>query len=176
MRNKPFILFITGVSCSGKSSLYDSLKRSKRILASIIIHDIDENGIPAAGLGPWRIFRVEELFHKAIQNYKKGKSTIICGISLPHEVIDSKQYTNSLNIYFLLLQISHKEYKKRSTERHKKYGGYNLKKSFRDNKKLTRKLNHQIKNQKNHFIINTEKYTRRKTLEEMIKIIRKLNK
>jgi len=176
MRNKPFILFITGISCSGKSSLYKSLKRSKRIPKSIIIHDIDENGVPEVGRDPWRSFRVEELFHKAIQNAKKRISTIICGISLPHEVIDSPQYQTSYNIDFLLLDISHKEHTERSKARHKRYGGYNLKKSIRDNKQLSRRLKSQIINQKNHFIINTEKYTKRKTLNKIINIIKKLNK
>ncbi len=174
MRNKPFILFITGISCSGKSSIYKSLKRSKRIPKSIIIHDIDENGVPAVGLDPWRSFRIEELFYEAIQNYKQGKSTIVCGISLPHEIIESIQYKFSLNIHFLLLQTPLTEHIKRNRIRHKRYGGYNLKKSIKANKELANKLRNQVINQKHHFIINTIQLNKRNTLDACLKVIKKI--
>src|SRR5579883_1367251 len=94
---KPFILFITGVSAAGKTTVFERLKKDTS-LANIAVHDIDENGIPLVGLTPWRAFRVEELFYNATQNFKDGQSTIICGVSFPHEVIESRYFKQKYNV------------------------------------------------------------------------------
>ena len=68
-------------------------------------HDIDEHGVPPAGSGSWRLFRVEELLFEATNRLKQDISTVICGITQPHEVIRSKFYDPTLNVHFLLLDI-----------------------------------------------------------------------
>jgi hypothetical protein len=100
----PFILFITGASASGKSTLYNSL-RADEGLAHLRFHDIDEDGVPRAGGGPWRQFRVEELFYEATEALKEGYSTVICGITKPHEVIESLNFNPDDRVHFLVIEI-----------------------------------------------------------------------
>jgi hypothetical protein len=101
---QPFILFISGSSASGKTTLYDSLQADPS-LAHLRFHDIDENGVPPVGRGPWRQFRVEELLYEATEALREGVSTVICGISKPHEVIESAYFDPGDRIHFLVLEI-----------------------------------------------------------------------
>ena len=115
--NSPFILFITGISGSGKSMLFNELKKSKAIGSDIVLHDIDENGVPKAGRKHWRQYRVEELFFEGVENVRKGKSTIICGIAYPFEVIDSDFYSPKVNLHFLFLETSYRNFLERTITR-----------------------------------------------------------
>jgi hypothetical protein len=104
MQKAPFILYITGISTAGKTTTYEALKSDPE-LSYLEFHDIEENGVPPAGSGSWRVFRVEELLFGATNRLKQGTSTVICGITQPHEVIRSKFYDPTLNVHFLLLDI-----------------------------------------------------------------------
>ncbi|HKR81534.1 MAG TPA: hypothetical protein VJR27_00870 [Candidatus Saccharimonadales bacterium] len=94
MQTKPFILFITGISTAGKTTTYEALKADPS-LQHLSFHDIDENGVPRAGSGPWRLFRVEELLLDAVNTQKQGNASVICGMTSPHEVVRSKFYSPS---------------------------------------------------------------------------------
>lgn len=97
---KAFILFITGISGSGKTYLYENLKKNTKF-DNITFHDIDENGVPEVGRTHWRPFRIEEMLNTALKDYKKEKSSVLCGISKPDEVLDFKYVKPTHNIHFL---------------------------------------------------------------------------
>jgi len=96
---KPFVLFVTGVSASGKTTLYESL-RGDKAFGGIIFHDIDENGVPPVGRTPWRKFRVEELLYESVLALGQGQATVVCGIVKPHEVVESRYFKPSDNVLF----------------------------------------------------------------------------
>ncbi len=160
--SNPFILFITGVSTAGKTTVYEKLKRDKS-LSNVDIRDIDEDGIPPIGLTPWRAFRIEQLFYEAANNFKQGTSTIVCGVSFPNEIISSKLYNKKYNIHFLLLEIPYPVFKYRIDERievARKKGDSNeiFKKEnyqglLRHTKTLIKKMNDAIANQRNGHIL-----------------------
>lgn len=164
-KSKPFIIFITGISCSGKTYLFDSLqKRSK--YSSISFHDIDENGVPEVGRKHWRPYRVEELLHNAIREYKDGKSSVLCGISNPSEIFNFKYFTPSINVHFLLLDIPMNTYQTRIEER--------LKNSNEDidhteleiaTKKLKQRLLNQVSSLRNGHVIKAGRMSK----DEMVK-------
>src|SRR3989344_2489838 len=114
--SRAYILFITGTSGSGKTTLYESL-RSDKDLNGVEFHDIDENGVPTVGSGPWRKYRVENLLYEAAQRQKNGISTVVCGIALPHEILESKYYKPSCNVHILLIETSPKQIRERLKSR-----------------------------------------------------------
>jgi len=109
----PYILFITGCSGSGKTTLYDGLRINQKIAKTISFHDIDEEGVPPVGRGPWREFRVEQLLFNAVNNATHGTSTIICGITFPHEVMESLYFPPNIPVYFITLRTSKEKIRER---------------------------------------------------------------
>ncbi len=112
----PFIAFITGSSASGKTTLYESLRKDSD-LNDIYFHDIDEDGIPPVGRGPWREYRVEQLLFDAVNAAKTGHSTIICGNTFPHEVLESRYYDPTLQIHLIALRTTDVKLRQRILER-----------------------------------------------------------
>lgn len=112
----PQIVVVTGTSTSGKTTLYESL-RADGDFSGVAFHDIDEHGIPPVGLGPWREYRVEHLMFDAQARLEKGQSTIICGITKPHEVLESTHLKQDTPISFILVEISDEQIEKRLRER-----------------------------------------------------------
>jgi hypothetical protein len=99
------IIFLTGVSTAGKTTLHEGLRKDPD-LAHVEFHDIDEDGVPAAGSGNWRQFRVELLLHEAAARFRsEGKSTVICGVTIPHEAIESGSYPEDIPVHFVLLEV-----------------------------------------------------------------------
>lgn len=164
MNRPPFILFLTGISTSGKTTVYEAL-RVDRQLRDVEIRDIDEVGAPAAGLGPWRLFRVEELFLQAIVRFRDGESTIICGVTVPHEVLTSKLYEPALNVHFLLLNVPLNVFRQRIEERrreHQKSSALTLEATpyywethALHSRRLARELLNEVSNLKNGHLIDT---------------------
>jgi broad-specificity NMP kinase len=182
--NKPFILFVTGVSAAGKTTVYEGLKED-RALKNIEVRDLDENGVPLVGLTPWRAFRVEELFYQAVNSYKKGKSTIICGVTFPGEVIESKYYQQKYNVHFLLLTLNYETFKTRIDERildAEKTGEVNesLKKgNYRDllshTKRLINKFENIVANLRNGYVIDTSNMRKEELLDNTKKIVKQIS-
>lgn len=109
-----FIMFVTGVSTAGKTTVYRALKNR---MPDVDVRDIDENGIPDAGTGHWRKFRVELLLHEAVKSLEAGRSTIVCGATFPHEVTWADDFSFNLNLWFVMLQVSGDQIHDRLTER-----------------------------------------------------------
>lgn len=159
-----FILFVTGISAAGKTTLYEILKRDDN-LSGIEVHDIDENGTPLVGLTPWRAFRVEELLYNAVNDFNQGNSSIICGVSFPNEIIESRYYNQKYNIHFLLLEIPYDVFKQRIDSRIKaaEANGQiseslrkeNYQEFLSHTKRLIKKLNDAVTNQRNGHIVNS---------------------
>ncbi len=111
-RIRPFIVFVTGVSAAGKTTMFELLKRDPAF-KGVVVRDIDENGVPPVGLSHWRLYRIEELLYQAIQAQKNDISTIICGVCFPGEIIESKYYRMRANIQFVLLRVTFAVFQKR---------------------------------------------------------------
>lgn len=171
---KPFILFITGISASGKTTLYEELKKIKELEKTVRFHDIDENGVPPYGRTHWRPFRVEELLSEAIKNFSQGLSTVIVGITQPEEVFSSKQYTQELNVNFLLVEVEFEEFRNRIENRLKKSNDKSLEADLQSvvvaNQDLAKKLHNNVNALKNGYTINSSKLS----IDEMTKKVLEL--
>lgn len=99
------IFFVTGVSTAGKTTLYHAL-REDADLDHVEIRDIDEDGVPPAGSGHWRKFRIELLLHEAAERWRDvGRSTVICGATIPSEVIESGSFPTYVPVRFILVDV-----------------------------------------------------------------------
>ncbi len=177
-KSRPFILFITGISGSGKTTVFEKFSKDLSLKASSIeFREIDEKKVPPVGRSHWRQYRVEELLYQAIKNLKKGKSTVICGITLPQEIINSRLYKPSFNIHFLLLDIPISLFSKRVKERIKKT---KEEKNWEELKYSTKKLSTRLKNQvvsyKNGLVLDVGKKNVDEIFKDVFSLMRKLQK
>jgi hypothetical protein len=184
MANKPFILFITGTSASGKTTIYERLKNDPQ-LQGIIFHDIDEHGVPQVGREVWRRYRVEELLYNAIGDIKEERSSVICGIANPHEIIESRYYQPAYNIHFLLVETAFETIRKRLLQRieaqtAKGVFDESFSESFKDelltgNKEWKRILASAVANQKNGNIIDASELSIEDMYAQTRQIIDRIN-
>lgn len=82
------VFFITGTSGSGKTTLTHYLK-SKLPKDLFEVYDFDENGVPANPDKTWRQETTDSWLIKAQENSAEHKSTVICGVTVPSEVLSS---------------------------------------------------------------------------------------
>ena len=80
------IFFITGTSGAGKSTLVDLLEQ---LLAKnqFAVHDFDAFGVPDDATPAWRQETSEHWLKIANAYAAAGKSTVICGVCVPTEII-----------------------------------------------------------------------------------------
>lgn len=181
---KPFIVFITGVSTSGKTTLYESLQKDTDF-KEVVFHDIDENGVPDVGRIDWRKFRVEELLYEAIGRQEaQGSSTVICGITFPHEVIESRYYKPEYNVHFIYLENSFEQFEERAmkrVEKHLQNGKFD--ESFNpDNtqemlvvvKQQYRILHNSIVNQRNGHLLSVSNLDKQQMHSEAVRLIHEI--
>ncbi len=149
------IIFVTGVSTAGKTTVYETLRKDPD-LADVEFHDIDEDGVPPAGRSPWRQFRVEQLLHEAVERHNsQGTPTVICGISKPHEVIESQAWTYLIPIHFILLDISVPILTKRLRARLEGHASEaDIVATIQGNRLLSEVLRKSVENQRNGAIAN----------------------
>jgi hypothetical protein len=166
------IIFITGVSTAGKTTAYKTLRRDPD-LAGIEFHDIDEDGIPAAGSGPWRHFRVELLLHEAVTRFKEeGTPTVICGLTKPHEAIESGSFPDDIPVHFALVDIPMATIRKRLEAR---LGGRvskdSLEMAIQGNQNLSHLMRKSVQGQRNGLIVNPARLSRTKVCQLLKSII-----
>jgi RNase adaptor protein for sRNA GlmZ degradation len=113
---QPFIAFLTGSSASGKSTAFETLKDDPD-LAAFGFHDIDEIDVPPVAHGPWGTYRELHLFYNAKQALKDGRSSVICGLTRPHELLIDRVYDSNLPVYFVLLEASDAQISERLSKR-----------------------------------------------------------
>ena len=136
------IIFITGSSGVGKSTLLKKLKSSLSA-EKYAMYDFDELGVPLDADNGWRIDTTKIWLAKAEENIKNGITTIIAGLTYPKEVMN---LTNNKNIKFFILKVSENELRKRlfsyrfSTderiEKLKKYEGVTPEEFIVNNRKM----------------------------------------
>ncbi len=144
---RELIVFITGVSGVGKSSVVPKLRE---LMPSIAIHDFDEVVVPEDVDVAWRLKTTDHWLKQAKENLLKGKSSIICGVSRPEEVISSSEYNQTMNLRFGLIKISNSLIQERLTERG------NDSELILANINWAEVLEKEVKATKNHSIINGE--------------------
>lgn len=144
---REIIVFITGVSGVGKSAIVPKLKE---ILPSFAIHDFDEVGVPEDVDIAWRLRSTDYWLKEAKENITKGKSTIICGVSRPEEIMNSSEFKHTINLRFGLIKISDNLIRKRLAERG------NDSELIQANINWAKVLEEEVKATKNHSIINGE--------------------
>jgi hypothetical protein len=116
----PFIFFITGASGSGKTTLYESLREDPDF-SGVDFHDIDEDGVPPVGRGPWGLYRVEQLLYDATKAFDAGRSTVICGLTRPSQVIESVYFGRRYRVSFLLVRVKDEFIQERLKDRSEKH-------------------------------------------------------
>ncbi len=142
---KPTVFFITGTSGSGKSTLVSILKDD---LPLAEVHDFDEGGVPDGADENWRIQRTNQWLEKAVEYTQKGKSTIICGVSVPKEIKNSPFYSKSLDVHYGFIYVDENEIRRRLQAR-----GWQ-EKLIEDNIAWSAHLGSYVKSEKNHYIVD----------------------
>jgi hypothetical protein len=167
------IVFVTGVSTAGKTTTYEKLRKDPE-LSHIAFHDIDEDGIPRAGTGAWRQFRVELLLHEAVQRFYSAerKSTVICGVTKPHEVIESGAFPDVLPVHFILIDVTLANIRKRLAERiGSRYPADDVEYITQSNRLLSHTLRKSVSCQRNGVIFDPARMSRTKMCQEIKALI-----
>ena len=164
--NKPFIIVVTGVATSGKSTLLAQLRLDGTI-RGVKFLDMDRAKLPQENREIWRLARLEKLFRRAVDNNQNSQSSIIFGIGLPSEIINSSAYSTDLSVGYILLTLPIKDYENRMKRRIIKQLGtgafrrHYVKQWNSENLAYTRELSRQLKkevgHQANKLIIDTSK-------------------
>ena len=152
-------IFITGAEGTGKTSLLPYLKKD----LNFEIHDFDEVGVPSNPPLQWRLDTTKYWLKIANENKKKGKNTLIAGLIFPEEVERYDEY-GSLNIEFILLDISKEERKKRLVKRKSEQELIEESERINELKKQFEKTKFKTN------IINVNSKTIEETAEEIIKL------
>jgi dephospho-CoA kinase len=147
-KQKGVVVFITGVSGVGKSTLVPVLKE---VFPTFAVHDFDEVGVPLDVDVAWRLSTTDHWLREAKTNLAKGISTIICGLSSPNEVLNSDEFNKFLNLRFGIIKISEDQLRKRLKKR-----GYNSE-LIQDNLNWVKVLEKETQEIKNHIILNGER-------------------
>lgn len=150
------ITFVTGISTAGKTTLYETL-REDTDLNHVEFHDIDEDGVPPAGSGHWRKFRIELLLHEAAERFRAGgPPTVICGATLPHEVIESASFPKDVPIHFILIDVEVSAMRERLRERiGHRVSADSLEMSIQSNRVLRDVLDNAIRSLRNGCVIES---------------------
>ena len=159
---KAAVFFITGTSGSGKSTLVKLLKKE---LPLVEVHDFDEGGVPEGADEKWRRKRTEKWVKKARIYRQTGKSTVICGVSVPAEVRGSSAYDRSLNVNFGFIHVNEGEIRRRLASR----GWGRLR--IQDNINWAKHLEKCVKAEKNHIILSGEKNPPKRLTEKFVEWI-----
>jgi hypothetical protein len=166
------IIFITGVSTAGKTTLYEALRKDPD-LVDIEFHDIDEDGVPPAGSGSWRTFRIELLLHEAVARFQlSGRPTVICGCTKPSEAIESGPFPEDIPVHFILIDVPVATMRKRLGER---IGGRvsadSLEMSVQSNRILSHALRKSVSSLRNGYVVGSARLSRIKVRQQVKSLI-----
>ena len=146
------IFFITGTSGSGKSTVMELLK-AELPATHFSVHDFDEVGVPDNADQTWRIATTQYWIEKAQQYAAQNKSVVICGVTVPTEVMEAIKHTG-LQPCFAILKIDDVMIKQRLQER-----GWS-EQVIQDNINWAHALESQVKATKQHLILKTSNFGR----------------
>ncbi len=156
---KPAVFFITGTSGTGKTTLVNYLKKD---LSFAEVNDFDEGGVPEGADENWRKKRTNEWLEKAKSYQQKGKSTVICGVSVPDEVKNSPAYDRSLNVHYGIIHVGEDEIRRRLEARGWK------EKLVDDNINWAKHLERYVKSEKDHYIVDGDRNEPRQVAEKFV--------
>ena len=111
----PSIFFITGTSGAGKSTLVELLEQTLP-KSQCAVHDFDAFGVPSHAGTAWRQEATEHWLKIANTYAAAGKSTIICGVCVPSEII-AASIKPTAPVYFGLLDVPEKIIRQRLQDR-----------------------------------------------------------
>lgn len=137
------IVYVTGVSCAGKTTLGQLLARRGNVIPA----DVDREAVvrPSAGHIEWLKWRNIEYLHRATTSFD-GQVVVVTGICLPHWLIESAFWRPAmkvpkLEVDIIMLNPSWSIIKDRLAERAE---GEELRKLRKYNKSLRRKMEDQV--------------------------------
>ncbi len=154
------ILFITGTSGSGKTTLVHHL-RAQLPSNLFEVYDFDENGVPQDADAVWRQKTTDYWLQKAAENSLHKKSTIVCGVTAPSEIILSAKKPN-VPVYFGFLKVSDDVLRKRLSAR-----GWD-EALIQDNINWAHYLEAEVKKQPHHRILDTTLYSPQQIADEFV--------
>lgn len=161
--NKGKIVFVTGTSGTGRSTLAFELRKLN--FKNIKAYDMDDCGVPEDVDEKWRQDRTVELLEEAIKNKNNGITSIICGVSVPSEIKMSKSYSDDLEVVFGILEISEQTIRDRLNKRKWE------EKLIDANVNWANYLHNAVEGERLNFFIDSEKNTplqvAQKVLEEI---------
>tara|TARA_Y100000310_G_C20466268_1_gene707794 strand:+ start:251 stop:751 length:501 start_codon:yes stop_codon:yes gene_type:complete len=156
---KPAVFFITGTSGSGKTTLVDYLRRD---LSFAKVHDLDEGGVPKGADENWRKKRTNEWLKKAKEYQQNGKSTIICGVTVPKEIKNSPAYDDALDVHYGYIHIDESEIRRRLKSR-----GWKAQ-QIKSNINWAKHLERYVKAEEEHYIVDGVKNKPRQVAEKFV--------
>ncbi len=145
------IFFITGTSGSGKSTVMEHLKKLLPE-SHFVVHDFDEVGVPSDADQAWRIATTQYWIKRAQQYAAQNKTTVICGVTVPSEVLNSP-IRPALPIHFGFIKIDDQTIEQRLKQREWSDS------LIEDNLNWSHYLEQEIAKQKSHFILNASHMT-----------------
>ncbi|MBA3752133.1 hypothetical protein H0X06_05090 [Candidatus Dependentiae bacterium] len=144
------IFFITGTSGAEKTTLVNYLKASLPE-ALFEVYDVDEKGVPSNACQEWRREITEYWLSRAETNSHHNKSTIICGVTVPSEVVSSLKKP-SIPIYFGFIKVDVETIRQRLKKR-----GWDDQ-LVQDNINWARYLHKEVKKHQGHCIVDAFYY------------------
>jgi thymidylate kinase len=99
------MIFITGASSTGKSTL---IKHLKEVLPKdkYDVHDIDEADLWTDDYPAWRNEKIDYWLKQSLTNTKAGITTILGGIIYPDNVMQAPTYEPDIPLSYILLHAS----------------------------------------------------------------------
>lgn len=154
------MIFITGASSVGKTSL---IKRLKEQLPSdkFDIHDIDEADKWGDDYESWRDAKIEYWLKQSIKNREKGIETILCGIIYPEHVIKAPSYTEAQPVEYVLLDATPKAIEERFYKRKRSWLGRQM--------EISQELKKELQQIENKHIVDTNSVTSDDVAENLVK-------
>lgn len=110
----PSILFITGCSCAGKSTVAATLRAEAS--DEVLVTDIDQEGIPLYGRDAWLAWRAQQLLGEALE---QDRPAVIAGVASPHSIISEleRMDVGTPDLRFMALTINKGKLGKRLADR-----------------------------------------------------------
>lgn len=139
------IIFITGTSGAGKTTLRELLT-AHLPPQHFVVYDVDQNGVPSNADQQWRQSITNYWLTKAHENALQNKSTIICGVTVPAEVLELSK-CSKIPIYFGLIKIADTIIRQRLQQRNCND------QLIHDNLNWAHYLEKQVRDQPHHIII-----------------------
>lgn len=147
---RPALFFVTGVSGVGKSTLVRLLQKK---LPFADVHDIDEDGVPKNAGEQWRKRKSILWLRRARTFQRQKKATVVCGITVPSEIVQSRAYAPFLRIRYGLIHLPERLIRQRLRKR-----GWG-ERMAKGNIAWARRLYNEVRLFPRHYIVEAKQHT-----------------